>query len=342
MVVVTWNAARDLPAFLESLAVQAIAGLELVVVDNASVDGSAEMVAELWPSARVICLDRNTGFAAAADRGIAESSAGAVALLNFDVVLQPGYLARCLEAFDDPAVGSVQGVLVRPGGTVLDSAGHIVSRGRWVRNRGENQPVDTGDPGGTAPTWAPARTFGVTAAAAVYRRAMLEQARAVSGHYLEGAFFAYLEDVDLDWRARWLGWETAVVDAVAVHVRSGTGARPAPALQRHIIKNRLLVLYRNEGLDTLWPDLPWVASQLLARWGFALLTAPSSLLGIVDFLRLWRGQRPVRLALRAGREVEPSAIREWLGRSDGGATGFGTRTQHSAGPAGDAASQAPR
>ncbi len=319
MVLVTWNATADLPDFVASLDLGAIPGLELIVVDNGSADGSAEMIERLHPAAHVIRLVENVGFAEAADRGIAESRGEAVALLNYDLRLHPGYLAHCTDALDqDLRLGSVQGILVRPGGQTLDSAGHVVTRGRWFRNRGENLAVGAG-------RWAPASTFGVTAAAAVYRRRMLDEVRDVAGHVFDRSFFAYLEDVDLDCRSRWLGWEAAVVDgATAEHAHSGSGARRTPAIQRHIVKNRLLVLYRNEDSGNLVRDLPWIAGQQIARWGLALLSSPSSLLGVWDFVRLRRQQRPIRAAVRRSRKISPAQMRSWFRTRP--ATDFSTRT----------------
>ena len=327
VVVVSWNAADRLPAMLAGLREQDVDDLELVVVDNASVDGSIEVVEAQWPTAVIERLDRNSGFAAAASRGFELSSGEAVALLNYDVVLGPGYYERCLhELAARPDLGSVQGLLLRPGGRAVDSAGHSVSRGRWFRNRGENRPAPAGG-------LVPADVFGVTGAAGVYRRAMLVDVSEVTGGLFDPIFFAYLEDVDLDYRARWRGWESAVVDgATGEHERSGSGARRRPEIQRHIVKNRLLVLYRNESLGLLLADLPWVAGQLLARLAVAAATAPVSLLGVVDFLRSIPSQRAARRAIRASRRVEPAAMRSWL-REGGGNGGFGTRTRDAAPPA---------
>ncbi len=323
VVVVTWNAAAQLPSMLRGLRQQGIEDIELVVVDNASDDDSIATVEREWPGAIVERRDSNTGFAFAASRGFELSRGAAVALLNYDVVLGDGYLRACLaELAVRPDLGSVQGLLLRHGGGTVDSAGHVVSRGRWFRNRGENQARG-------AAAWAPAAVFGVTGAAAVYRRAMLEDVAAVTGHLFDPSFFAYLEDVDLDYRARWRGWQAAVIDgARAEHVRSGSGARTRAYVQRHIIKNRLLVLYRNEDRRTLLRDLPWVAGQLLARLGFAAFTAPSALRGVADFVRLLPPQRRVRRAIRAARRVPPADIALWF--HAGTAGGFGTRT---AGPA---------
>jgi GT2 family glycosyltransferase len=282
--------------------------IELVVMDNGSTDGSAEIVESRWPGARVTRLGRNTGYAAAADRGIGETRGEYVALLNYDLRLQPGYLVSCLEALDaDPGLGSAQGLLLRPGDAIVDSAGHAVSRGSWFRSRGEGRSRSEAE-------WAPAQVFGVTAAAAVYRRAMLEDVRAVAGHYLEADFFAYYEDVDLDWRARWRGWRAEVVaGAVATHMHSGSGGRHQAWVQRHIVKNRLLVIYRNIDSGSLLLLLPWIAAQLAARLLLALVSAPSSLLGVGDFIGLVPRHRAVRRRIRMGRTVSPRSLRAWFG-----------------------------
>jgi len=323
--VVSWNAADRLPAMLAGLQEQRVECLQLVVVDNGSTDGSANLVARQWPSAVVERLATNTGFAAAANRGFRLSSGEAVALLNYDVVLRPGYFERCLaELARWPELGSVQGLLLRPGGASVDSAGHEVTRGRWFRNRGENQAPESA-------VFVPARVFGVTGAAAVYRRAMLLDVAAVTGHLFDPRFFAYLEDVDLDYRARWRGWESAVVDgAVGEHEHTGSGARSHLVVQRHIIKNRLLVLYRNESVRLMIADLPWVSGQLLARLALALVTAPGSLLGVLDFVRLLPSQRSARRAIRASRKTSIRAVRPWLRASRRETGGFATRTRHSA------------
>jgi GT2 family glycosyltransferase/glycosyltransferase involved in cell wall biosynthesis len=330
VVVVTWNAAERLPAMLAGLRDQAIEGLELIVVDNASTDGSVELIEREWPGAVVERQATNTGFSPAASRGVALSRGEAVTLLNYDVVLGSGYLRRCLdELAADPALGSIQGVLLRPGGDLVDSAGHQVSRGRWFRNRGENQAAG-------ARAWAPAEVFGVTAAAAVYRRAMLEDVTAVTAHLFDPVFFAYLEDVDLDYRARWRGWRSAVAaGATAEHVHSGSGARATAAIQRHIIKNRLLVLYRNEPLSTLLADLPWITGHLLTRLALAGLRSPTSLAGVADFIRLMPSQRPVRQAVRRTRRTAPGELRHWF-RAPREGSGLVTRTRdsHRTGPTG--------
>lgn len=321
VIIVSWEAADDLPGCLSALQAQELGPDELIVVDNASKDGSCDVVARLWPTAQVLRMEENVGFAAAANRGITAARGDFIGLLNYDVRLGADYYARCLQRIrSDPRLGSVQGLLLRPGGRLIDSAGHVATRGRWMRSRGENQVV------GSVPL--EAEIFGVAAAAGVYRLEMLEDVRAITGHYLEPAFFAYLEDVDLDWRARWRGWKSELVsDTRAEHHHSGSGARPRPAIQRHIVKNRLLLLYRNEAATALVRDLPWIAGQLLARWAAALVWAPSSLLGIVDALRLIPGQATVRRRIRDARRVQPRELRRWFRQPAAAAGGFASRTR---------------
>lgn len=315
---VTWNAAAALPSFLQSLLSQRVDGIELVVADNGSADGSTDIVRAAWPAARVVQMGSNTGFAVAANAAVAAARAPYVALLNYDLELHPGYLTRCVDALRrDPRLGSVQGLLLRPGGELVDSAGHSVSRGRWFRNRAENQAA-AGLPRDV-------EVFGVTAAAAVYRREMLDDVAAVTGHVFAPEFFAYMEDVDLDYRARWLGWHAELVPAAtAEHRHSGSGARRRPEVQRHIVKNRLLVLMRNESSRNLALDFPWIAGQQVARWGYALAASPRSLLGIADAIRLWPVERLARQRIRASRRRHPAVIRRWL--RDRGGGGLSTRT----------------
>lgn len=322
MVVITWNAARELPAFLAALRGQEGVETELVVVDNGSRDRSVALVREEWPEARVLELGHNSGFAVAANAGIKLTTARFVALLNYDVEPAPGYLRKCVEALtEDPALGSVQGLLLRPDGKV-DSAGHAASRGRWFRNRGENLDATT--------YREDTPVFGVTGGAGVYRRQMLDEVAEVTGNVFEPGFFAYLEDVDLDYRARWLGWQARVVaSALAVHRRSGSGGRARPRVQRHIIANRILVLMRNEAPATLLSDLPWVAGQMLARWAYALLTCPSSLLGVADAVQMWPAQRVRRRAIIAARRASPAELRPWFRAPS---AGFHTRTGRAANP----------
>src|SRR3954449_9930351 len=97
VVIPSYNGARWLPGVLESVAAQTLAPAEVLVVDDGSTDGSAELAAG-YEGVRVLALERKGGFARAANAGLAAVSAEAVALVNTDVVLAPDWLERAVGA----------------------------------------------------------------------------------------------------------------------------------------------------------------------------------------------------------------------------------------------------
>jgi GT2 family glycosyltransferase len=230
-------------------------------------------------------------------------------LANLDVEFETDYIARLLAAGEsDDRIGSVTGKLLRPrssAGLVVDSTGHILYRNGWAGNRGEGE-IDGGQ-------WETSgEVFGVTAAAPLYRMSMLADVCEGDARPFDERFFAYIEDVDLDWRMRWLGWKAWYVPAVAWHFRSATGARRAPFVLRHILKNRLLLIANND----LWPEgllrLPSVAAfTVLASVQFGL-ESPRSLLGIVDAARHISGCRQRRRFLRSKQRIEARDIERWM------------------------------
>lgn len=299
-VIVNWNGAHLLPDCLRSLRAQTHRPLEVIVVDNGSSDGSLQLL-EQEPDLKLIRNTANLGFAAASNQGIAASGGEYVLLLNEDVVLEPDYVARLVAALQaDPRRGSATGKLLREVGhgqpSVIDSAGHLMYRCLWAVNRGQGQP--------DGPDFDSAEeVFGVCAAAALYRRATLEDV-ALEGEILDETFFSYLEDVDLDWRAQLRGWKAWYEpSAVARHLRSGAGLRGSTRIQRHVLKNRLLLMVKNDGGGGLWRRLPAVAAFTAAKLGQLLLTRPSALLGLVDFCRA------LPAALRKRRLVQKSRLR---------------------------------
>ena len=293
-VMISWNGGADLVAALGSLRQQTLPPAEVLVVDNGSVDGSAEWLAG-QPGVRLVRNPRNLGFAVAANQGIAATTSALVLLLNQDVVLDPTFLemaARRITAH--PGAGSVAPRLRRGGG--LDSTGHQLHSSLWVSNRGQGEPDDG--------RYAQAEeVFGVSAAAVLYRREMLEDV-ALDGEVFCARFFAYLEDVDLDFRARWRGWSCWYEPgATASHLRGGSGLHRTAAIERHVLANRFLLLERvappswRRGRGQLRPR-----ALLLLRCGLAASRHPTALLGFVDaarqlgdarrdWRRIWRDRR---------------------------------------------------
>lgn len=211
VVIPTWNGWMPLERCLATLASQTAAA-NITVVDNASDDGTPAWLAEAYPDVRVVCLERNLGFAAAVNRGIAAGSAPIVVLVNNDVECDPAFVERLTAPLEaDPAIGSAAALLLVPGRETVDSYGLELDRtlAAFPRFAGADHPATHLHEDHLA---------GPSGGAAAYRRRALEQ---VGG--LDEAIFGYLEDAELALRLRAAGWGCAGAhDAVAVHAGSAS------------------------------------------------------------------------------------------------------------------------
>jgi GT2 family glycosyltransferase len=227
VVIPTFNGARWLPGVLASVAAQTVAPSEVVVVDDGSTDDSAALAEAA--GVRVVRLERNGGFARAANAGIAATSSEAVALVNTDVVLAPHWLEVAAEALreGDAAVATKMADLGDP--TVLYSAGDVLRRDGVCEQRGRFE-ADKGSYD------EPGEVFSACAGAALYRRAALE---AVGG--FDERLGMYLEDVELGLRLRLAGWGCAYEpNAYSQHAGGGSSGGPGPLAER----NTLLLVAR--------------------------------------------------------------------------------------------------
>jgi GT2 family glycosyltransferase len=308
--IVTYNSERYLRRCLEALDSQTRRPADVLVWDNASTDQSVALAEKL--SVSVVRAPENVGFARAANELIRRTTTPYVLLLNPDAYLRPRYVELLERAADaDPRIGSVTGKLIRPTRhgeiPVLDSTGHVLYRNRVAVNRGENEP-DRGqhDTAG--------EVFGVCAAAALYRRAMLEDVR-VGMDYFDSTFFAYLEDADLDWRARLRGWMAYYVPgAVAEHERGHKGDRRRQSTLeiRHSLKNRYLMMVRNDRPADVLPDLGAILVTEMLRFLDYGVGHPAALSGYILALRLLPSAVAARRQIQARRLVDGPALRGWL------------------------------
>jgi GT2 family glycosyltransferase len=311
VVVINFNGLADLPACLESLREQDYRQIELLLVDNCSTDGSTDLLRDFAgdpanrerftaSSPRLIENSSNTGFSPALNRGIVESSGGLLMPLNTDVVLGSSFVSELASTIEeDPTVGSASGKLLRfpPLGqdNIIDSAGHIIFRNRLAENRGEGER-------GATYYLEPGEVFGTCGAAALYRREMLEDVK-VNGEYFDEQFFAFWEDLDIDWRARIRGWRCLYNPiALAYHRRGGAGYRKSLLVEYHNYKNRHLMIIKNDSLPCYLKNLPGILVTEIFKGGALLVRCPRALLALVEVARLL----PVMLAKR--REIQSRRI----------------------------------
>jgi GT2 family glycosyltransferase len=232
VVIPTLAADSRLRDCMEALSHQSRHDFEVVVVDNsgqalARRNGTA-------PGAQIIECETNTGFGAAVNRGIQNSRAPYLAVLNDDAAPHPGWLdslVRALELRPDAGMCASQVRLFGEQG--LDSAGMLIARDGSSKQRGhgrlpEDFPVAE-------------ETLFPSGSAALYRRAMLDQ---IGG--FDDQFFLYCEDTDLGLRARWAGWKCLYEPrAVVEHHYSHSAGRASPVKAYYVERNRLFVLVKN-------------------------------------------------------------------------------------------------
>ncbi len=245
--------------------------LEVIVVDDASTDGTSCWLAAEWPGVRVVKRATNGGFVAAANAGLAAARGTFIQLLNNDTEVTASWVEAGLSPFLDPTVGSVAPlVLVRSDPDRVDSAGDCYALFGWPYKRGHGEPTARW---GERP---PGLVFGASGSSAFYRASALQ---AVGG--LDPAFGSYYEDVDLAFRLHWAGYTCAFEPGCRIlHEVSATYDHARADLQRRMARNAELLF---------WADLPagWLALALVPHLGFTAAQAVARLLGgrLKPFLR---------------------------------------------------------
>jgi len=316
IVLITWNSARWLERCVAGIRSQSLAPHEVIVVDNASSDDSSRMVAELLPDARVLPNESNLGFAVAANQGIAASTGQWVLLLNPDVHLSETYCEGVVDAMmaAGEGCGSATGKLLQGRGDTIEPTGLVDSRGIRMTKSGRHFDISNGEPD-QPESDRPSEVFGVSGAAAVLRRELIEDV-AVDGEVFSEDFFAYREDADLAWRARLLGWNAIYVPtAIAWHVRTVTPAARrelSPEINMHGVKNRFLLRLRNEGSGLFLRNAPWEVSRDLIVIAATLSVEWSSL---PAFTWLWQHRASIlrkRRAIQSSRRVRDSELARWF------------------------------
>jgi GT2 family glycosyltransferase len=258
--VVNWNRRNLLDACLASLGRQNTpSSFEVIVVDNGSQDGSAELVKALgsdFPAPlRLIANPENRGFCAANNQGFAASRSELIALLNNDAEAEPGWLAALESAIrlhDDVGMAASK-ILVWEDPRSIDKCGHLIYPDGQNRGRGSGQ-IDRGQFDRVEETLWP------DGCAAMYRRSMLED---VGG--FDEDFFAYADDAELGLRGRIAGWRCFYAPgAVVRHHRGATLGIGSARRLTLIERNRVLLAVKLFPWNLLWLNGAYHFARILA------------------------------------------------------------------------------
>ena len=243
VVILNWNTKEQLERFLPSV-VETSTGAEVIVVDNASTDGSPEMLREIFPSVRTICLDKNYGFTGGYNRALLplkEEGFEYLLLLNSDIETPKGWLEPLVEWMDShPECGAcgpkLHSMTERDKFEYAGAAGGYLDRYGYPFCRGRVMHLLETDEGQYDA--APKDVFWVTGACLLVRASLFDG--------LDDRFFAHMEEIDLCWRLQRRGYKVTVIPSSTVY-HLGGGTLPVRSRFKLMLnyRNNLLLLDNN-------------------------------------------------------------------------------------------------
>ncbi len=244
VIILNWNGRDLLRRFLPSVTANTPGALARVIVaDNGSTDGSVEMLAAEFPQVEVLAFTENHGFAEGYNLALQRTGYRYTVLLNSDVEVTPGWLEPLYRYMEtNPHVAAVQPKIMSytdrtsfeyagACGGYLDRHGYPYCRGRlFATVEHDEGQYDT-----------PAQVDWASGAALMVRTALYQEAGG-----LDAGFFAHMEEIDLCWRLRLMGYTLAAVPASTVY-HLGGGSLPASSPRKTYLnfRNSLLMLHKN-------------------------------------------------------------------------------------------------
>lgn len=236
IVIPNYNGKHFMQPCLQSLQDQTSSDFEILVVDNHSTDGSLEYMQEFYPNIRVIALDQNYGFSRAVNEGIRHSQTPYVILLNNDTTVDKYYVEAMINAIEKSSrIFSVSSKMIQmyhP--ELIDSAGDLYTLLGWGICRGTGRPVSN--------YTEMDQIFTACAGAAIYRKSIFDEIG-----YFDESHFAYLEDIDIGYRAKIYGYLNMYCpDALVYHVGSGTSGSKYNSFKVKLsARNSIWLIYKN-------------------------------------------------------------------------------------------------
>ena len=234
IIIPNYNGLAFMEPCMEALKKQTYQDFDVLVVDNGSADGSVEWLKE--HKIPTVFLKTNTGFSGAVNVGIQKAKTPYVILLNNDTKADPDYVGELVRAIEtSPKIFSVSSCMIQmyhP--ELMDDAGDMYSVLGWAYQRGVGQPTERYQK--------PFRIFSACAGAAIYRREVFEQIG-----YFDEMHFAYLEDLDVGYRAKIYGYDNIYCPAAKIfHVGSGTsGSKYNSFKVKLAARNNVYLNYKN-------------------------------------------------------------------------------------------------
>jgi GT2 family glycosyltransferase len=307
VIVVAGGISHYLESCLNSLRKQSYRSLEIIVIDNSLNPQFKQEIIRNYPEIRLYSEENNLFYAASLNKGISLSKGNFILCLNDDVTLDEGFIEWALRGFVlDSSIGMVSGRILRSDGITIDSTGLFLTPWRTAKERGYGK-IDSGQYN------CPEYIFGVSGAAALYRRKMLENIK-IDPDYFDSDFRMFYEDLDLAWRAQRFGWRAYYVpEAVAYHVRGGTARQGlgidkpyariylSDELHLDLIKNRYISIIKNESVFGFFLHLPFILLYDSLVYGYIIFSNICLLRRLPVILRYIKSSLKKRSLIIAGK-----------------------------------------
>ncbi len=249
VVIPNYNGKEFINVCLDSIARQTYRSFETIVVDDASLDDSCKFIGSHYPWVHLIRLERNAGFCHAVNTGIAGAQGDYIALINNDVELDSDWLTVMLAAAGalPDTFGISSKVLNFYERAMIDDAGDVYTREGRAFKRWNGLPD----------VWFNAEreeVFSPAGAASLISKAALNTVG-----YWDERFIAYLDDVDIGFRARLMGYKNYYEPrAVAYHMVSRTYGKKTVFMGALVLRNNLAVIIKNMPFPLMAALFPWL------------------------------------------------------------------------------------
>lgn len=291
IIIPNYNGKHFMEPCLASLKEQTCQDYKVLVVDNASTDGSLEYMKEHYPKIEVIALDKNYGFSKAVNVGIQHSTTPYVILLNNDTTVDPHYVEEMVKAIErSPRIFSVSSKMIQmyhP--ELIDSAGDLYTLLGWGVCRGTGRPVSNYTEAD--------EIFTACAGAAIYRRSAFSKIG-----YFDENHFAYLEDIDVGYRAKIYGYKnTYCPTALVYHVGSGTSGSKYNSFKVKLsARNNIYLNYKNMPILQLILNFFPLFAGYVVKYAFFIKKGfgKDYKEGIIEGLQTMKAQKKVKFQLR--------------------------------------------